>query len=169
MWKGWEEKSLSTCLIPKPYIISSHFSLMISRLQRTEIHGIEITAPKFTQLKKAAGIGSQHCWSHSCLPLDILVHAHVCCQWWVLNCQVPPFARFRWISKALNMGLCPDVTHNSVPYSWSCNSHYRWQVSSWGECFTLLLMILFFLIILIYMWGLTTISMDLSGVYPSRY
>lgn len=89
MWKGWEEKSLSTCLIPKPYIISSHFSLMISRLQRTEIHGIEITAPKFTQLKKAAGIGSQHCWSHSCLPLDILVHAHVCCQWWVLNCQVP--------------------------------------------------------------------------------
>ena len=23
---------------------------------------------------KGSGIGSQHCWSHSCLPLDILVH-----------------------------------------------------------------------------------------------
>lgn len=38
----------------------------------------------------------------------------------VLNCQVPPFERLRWISKALNMGPCPYVTHNSVPYSWSC-------------------------------------------------
>lgn len=86
-WEGRREKSLSTCHVPKPYIItSSHFSLMISRLQRTEIHGIEITAPEFTQLEKAAGIGSQHCWSHSCLPLDILVHA---CSPSVMGAKLP--------------------------------------------------------------------------------
>lgn len=102
----------------------------------------QITCPSSHNWQRQLGFDHWIVWNHFCFPLDISVHIYVCCQGWVLNCQVSLFKALRWIRKALNIGLCPEVTHCCTSSClilaiYTCSSCCRWWVSCWCEHSTL--------------------------------